>query len=262
MTKIAEHIEQINNSKRKALSIFLTAGYPTKENFVNIALSVLDSGADMLEIGIPFSDPLADGPTIQLSSQQALENGVTLKDVFNYCEKIGSKTDKPLILMGYANPIIKYGIKKFCEDASNNGASGLIVPDVPLEEYESFYTDDFKNFEKILLTTPTSPDERIKEIDQKSEGFVYCVSVTGTTGARNSFNESVLKNLERTYSFITKNKMLIGFGISNPENIKTFFPYCDGVIVGSAVIKKIKEMKSTDEICEFVKLLSDACKIN
>ena len=266
MKKISEHIEQINKSGRKALSIFLTAGFPTKENFVELATTVLENGADMLEIGIPFSDPLADGQIIQSSSQAALENGVTLKDVFHYCEKISAKTDKsrflrdkPLILMGYANPILKYGIKNFCTDAESSGVSGLIVPDVPLEEYESFYNSDFKSLEKILLTTPTSSDERIKEIDQRSEGFVYCVSVTGTTGIKNKFDENVLKNLERTYTIVKKNKMLIGFGISNAENVKTFAPYCDGVIVGSAVIKKISEAKTISEIGGFIKELSDAC---
>ncbi len=260
MIKIAEHIKKINNFEKKALSIFLTAGFPSKENFVEIALLVLESGADMLEIGIPFSDPLADGPIIQASSQHALENGVTLKDVFNYCKKIRAKTNKPLILMGYANPIIKYGIKNFCRDAVNSGAAGLIVPDVPLEEYESFYNGNFNDLEKILLTTPASSDKRIKEIDEKSEGFVYCVSVTGTTGMRKSFDENVLANLKRTYSIISKNKMMIGFGISNPENIKTFSPYCDGVIVGSAVIKKINETKNIDRISGFVRSLSLAAE--
>ena len=259
MKKILDHIEQINKSGRKALSIFLTAGFPAKENFVKLATTVLDSSADMLEIGIPFSDPLADGPVIQASSQTALENGVTLKDVFGYCEMISVKTNKPIVLMGYANPILKYGIKNFCKNAQSSGVSGLIVPDVPLEEYESFYVDDFKNLEKILLTTPTSSDKRIKAIDQQSEGFVYCVSVTGTTGIKSNFDGNVLKNLERTYALVNKNKMLIGFGISNAENVKTFAPYCDGVIVGSAVIKKISEAKSFSEVGEFVKSLSAAC---
>ena len=259
MKKISEHIEQINKSGRKALSIFLTAGFPAKENFVDLALTVLDSGADMLEIGIPFSDPLADGPVIQASSQAALENGVMLKDVFHYCEKINAKTDKPIILMGYANPILKYGIKNFCKDAQSSGVSGLIVPDVPIEEYESFYNDDYKNLEKILLTTPTSSDERIKEIDKRSEGFVYCVSVTGTTGVKSNFNENVLKNLERTYSIVKKNKMMIGFGISNAKSVKALLPHCDGVIVGSALIKKIKDGKSKSELSDFVHSLSNTC---
>jgi tryptophan synthase alpha chain len=261
MTKIAKHIEQINNSGRKALSIYLTAGFPAKENFVDLALNVLDNGADMLELGIPFSDPLADGPVIQASSQAAIENGVSLKDVFYFCEKIKSKTEKPIILMGYANPVVKYGAKSFCKDALDAGAEGLIIPDVPLEEYDSFYSDDFKNFEKILLTTPTSSDERIKTIDNKSEGFVYCVTVTGTTGARDNFRDDTIKNIERTYSLISKNKMMIGFGISKPEHIKTFAPHCDGVIVASALIKKMEENANASSLMEYINSLSEACKI-
>lgn len=259
MTKIEEHITMINKANKKALTIFITAGFPSKINFVDLALSILNSGADILEIGIPFSDSLADGPVIQSSYQTALANRVTINDVFIFCEKIKSKTDKPLILMGDANPIIKFGTKLFCERAFESGVSGLIVPNIPIDEYDSFYSADFNNFEKILLTTPTSTDERIKEIDKKSEGFVYCVSVKGTTGVRNKFDSGVLKNLERTYSLVTKNKMQIGFGISNPENIKTFSPYCDGVIIGSAVVKKIEDDKSGYELPDFISSLGKAC---
>lgn len=262
MINLNEYIASKNNSNRKVLSLFLTAGYPSKETFIDLAVSVMNNGADMMEIGIPFSDPLADGKVIQASSQQALENGVTIKDVFNYCEKIKSKTDKPIVLMGYANPIIRYGVKDFCENAVNCGATGLIVPDVPLDEYESFFTNEFNELEKILLTTPTSPDERIKEIDIKSEGFVYCVSVTGTTGARDSFSADTINNIKRTYSIIKKNKMIIGFGISKPEHIKMFAPYCDGVIVASALLKKINESVNDYSLVEkYINSLSEACNI-
>lgn len=262
MINISEYIQKINNEKRKALSIFLTAGFPTKKAYIEIAKNVLESGADILEIGIPFSDPLADGPVIQASSQIAIEKGISLNDVFETCNELKNFTNKPLILMGYANPIIKHGIKNFCGDAINSGISGLIVPDIPLEEYDSFYTEEFSQLQKILLTTPTSSNERIKKIDEKSEGFVYCVSVTGTTGVRNNFDESTFKNLERTYSTIKKNKMMIGFGISNAENVKSFIPYCDGVIVGSAVIKMILNKKEMKEINSFISSLSNACKFD
>ncbi|MEW6005120.1 MAG: tryptophan synthase subunit alpha [Stygiobacter sp.] len=261
MINISNYIQKINNNNKKALSIFLTAGFPTKKDFVDIAKNVLNSGADMLEIGIPFSDPLADGPVIQYSSQVALENKINLDDVFEICSEISNYTDKPLILMGYANPIIKYGTKKFCKNSVDTGVSGLIVPDVPLEEFDSFYNQDFSQLQKILLTTPTSSNERIKMIDEKSEGFVYCVSVTGTTGVRNTFDETTFKNLNRTYSTLERNKMMIGFGISNAENVKSFIPYCDGVIVGSAVIKMILEKKEMNEINSFISNLSKACKL-
>jgi tryptophan synthase alpha chain len=261
MKNISEYIQSINNSERKVLSVFLTAGFPSKEKFLNYAETILNNGADMLEVGIPFSDPLADGSVIQASSQIALEQGINLDDVFELCDKLKTRTDKPIILMGYANPILKYGTNKFCANAINSGVSGLIIPDVPLEEYDSFYTTEFSSLQKIMLTTPTSSNERIKKIDELSEGFVYCVSVTGTTGTRNNFDETTFKNLERTYSLIKKNKMLIGFGISNAESVKSFIPYCDGVIVGSAVIKLILEKKEMSELNSLISSLSEACKL-
>ena len=261
MKNISEYIQSINNSERKVLSVFLTAGFPSKEKFLNYAETILNNGADMLEVGIPFSDPLADGSVIQASSQIALEQGINLNDVFEICDKLKTRTDKPIILMGYANPIMKYGTNKFCANAINSGVSGLIIPDVPLEEYDSFYTTEFSSLQKIMLTTPTSSNERIKKIDELSEGFVYCVSVTGTTGTRNNFDKTTFKNLERTYSLIKKNKMLIGFGISNAESVKSFIPYCDGVIVGSAVIKLILEKKEMSELNSLISNLSEACKI-
>jgi tryptophan synthase alpha chain len=260
MSFIKNYIEEINNNGRKALSIFLTAGFPNKEKFIDLAVNVLNSGADMLEIGIPFSDPLADGSTIQASSKIALDNGITLKDIFNYCEIISDRTNKPLILMGYANPILKYAVKKFLSDAQNSGAKGIIVPDVPLEEYGSFYGEEKHNLDIILLTTPTSTEERIKEIDKRSKGFVYCVSITGTTGVKNQFSEETLQNIKRTRELITNNKMMIGFGISKVEDVKTFSPFCDGVIVGSAVIKSLLNNENLDETLKLISRLSKACE--
>ena len=259
MSYINNYIDQINKENRKALSIFLTAGFPSKNNFVDLAKSVLDSGADLFELGIPFSDPLADGPTIQASSKAALDNGVTLKDVFQYSHEISSYSPKPIVLMGYANPIKKYGIKNFLTDAYNSGAKGLIVPDIPINEYDSFFECGTEQLEVILLTTPTSPEERIKSIDEKSSGFVYCVSIVGTTGVQDTFSVETIDNIKRTRTIVKKNKMLIGFGISKPEHIKTFSPYCDGVIVASAVIKSILNKESKSETLKIISSLSDAC---
>ncbi|MCX7876497.1 MAG: tryptophan synthase subunit alpha [Melioribacteraceae bacterium] len=259
MINISEYIKTINNNRKKALSIFLTAGFPTKKEFIELAKNVLDNGADLLEIGIPFSDPLADGPIIQASSQIALENKINIDEIFEMCYELKNYSNKPIILMGYANPILKYGSEKFCNNAIRSGVSGLIIPDVPYEEYNSFFTNEFLHLQKILLTTPTSSNERIKKIDELSEGFVYCVSVTGTTGIRNNFDENTFKNLERTYSLIKKNKMMIGFGISNAENVKSLAPYCDGVIVGSAIIKMILNKKEMSEINSFISSLNDSC---
>ena len=239
MSHIKSYINKLNTNNRKALSVFLTAGYPQKNNFLPLAIDILEAGADMLELGIPFSDPIADGPVIQASSQIALENGITIDDTLNYARAIKSKTDKPVILMGYANPLLAYGLSDFITDAKNSGVDGFIVPDVPLEEYHTFWNFDLKALDVILLTTPTSDTSRIHEIDILSSGFVYCVSVIGTTGIRNTFNESNMDNIKRTYQQIENNKMLIGFGISSAQNILDFSPYCDGVIVGSAVVKNI-----------------------
>ncbi len=261
MNNISNRIKNVNDNGAKALSIFLTAGYPDKDSFVDLALKVYDAGADMIELGIPFSDPLADGPVIQKSYEVALTNGVDVKYVLNTASEIKKKNNKPLILMGSANPIAKYGIDNFINDARNSGVDGLIVPDVPLEEYDDFFADKFNDFEIILLTTPTSPEERIKEIDKKSSGFLYCVSVTGITGIRQSFGEEVKKNLERTYKLISKNKMMIGFGISSPENIKEYKDFTDGFIVGSAVVKSLSEddIDNYSKTTELIKLLSKAC---
>jgi len=262
MNRIKDRIQKLNQTKRKALSIFLTAGFPNPDNFVALALNILDAGADMLEIGIPFSDPIADGPVIQKSSMAALARGISLATVFRYVEAIKHQTDKPLILMGYANPIQHYGLQYFLDDACAAGADGIIIPDIPLEEYHDFWQHKESGLSRILLTTPTSPAARIKEIDKTSEGFVYCVSVTGTTGMQKGFSDAVLKNLARTYQLISENKMMIGFGISGPEDINQFAPYCDGVIVGSAVINHLsaEERPGFNKTCSFVKTLSEACQ--
>jgi tryptophan synthase alpha chain len=262
MSKISRYLNKVNEQNKKALAVFLTAGFPEKHTFIDLALRTFDSGADLLEIGIPFSDPIADGPIIQKSSQIALENGVTLSSVLTYSEQIKAKTDKPIILMGYANPIMHFGLEEFLNQAINSGVNGLIVPDIPIEEYDDFWSNNNNDIDKILLTTPTSPVERIKSIDQKSNGFVYCVSVTGTTGMNQEFEEDSLNNLKRTYNLIEKNKMLIGFGISGPDVIKKFSPHCDGVIVGSAVIKKLLSENDNNypETCRFIKSLSLSCQ--
>ncbi len=239
MSKIKSYIELINQQQRKALSVFLPAGYPLPADFTSLAVDVLDRGADMLEIGIPFSDPIADGPIIQQASQKMLEAGINLSQIFKYAGQIRSKTEKPLILMGYANTVYRYGLKKFIDDSYNSGINGLIIPDIPLEEYDTFWGRRPEDLDIILLTTPTSGKERIRAIDNRSSGFVYCVSITGTTGMQNQFNSQTLVDIQRTYRLLSKNKMLIGFGIFGAADVRRFAPYCDGVIVGSAVIRAL-----------------------
>lgn len=237
MSIISNYIKRKNDAGEKVLSIFLTSGFPDKNNFVKLALDVLNAGADMLEIGFPFSDPLADGPIIQLSSQEALKNGINLQNTFKYVTQIRESTDKPIILMGYANPVLSYGITRFADEVKNSGTNGIIIPDVPIDEYDNFFNNSFNEIDTILLVTPTTNEERVKEIDNKSSGFVYCVSVSGTTGLHNQ--DKSIEFIQRNQKLVTKNKMLVGFGISNEEDARKYIPYCDGVIVGSAVIKSL-----------------------
>jgi tryptophan synthase alpha chain len=263
MSYISAHIEKINKLNRKVLSIFITAGFPVKKNFVGLMEDLLQAGADLLELGIPFSDPIADGPVIQQSSQIALNNGMNLATIFSYCEQIKKLTKKPLILMGYSNPLIKYGLGNFINNAYNSGVDGLIIPDVPLEEYGKFWGESNPPMDIIMLTTPTSSEDRIRRIDSLSSGFVYCVSVTGTTGITDTFNSETIINLDRTYNLVDKNKMLIGFGISKPDDIVKFSPYCDGIIVGSAIIRSLLGEKEKDyrKTINFVKTLSTSCQM-
>jgi tryptophan synthase alpha chain len=237
MLSISDYIKKTNNTGEKILSIFLTSGFPDKNRFAELAIEVLESGADMLEIGFPFSDPLADGPTIQYSSYQALKNGINIETTFDYVKEIRKRSDKPLILMGYANPVLSYGIYNFADEAKSAGVNGVIIPDIPIDEYDNFFNGAFNGLEKILLTTPTTSEDRIKKIDEMSEGFVYYVSMTGTTGKHIKHSDEIMNPLKKTYSLIRKNKMLIGFGISSPDDVNILVPYCAGVIVGSAVIK-------------------------
>ncbi len=256
MSIIKSTIEELNSRNEKVLSVFLTAGFPTVNKYVDIMSGIIESGGDIIEVGIPFSDPLADGSIIQKSSHIALENGVTLKEVFYFTEAIRKKYRTPIILMGYANPILRYGLESFFADAKNSGADGVIIPDVPLEEYDSFFPDDKKNLDVIMLSTPASGEDRLKLIDEKSEGFVYCVSVLGTTGMRKEFSEEQLIVLQNTRKKIVNNKMMVGFGISSEANVRQVAPYCDGVIVGSVVVKSLMD-SGDDDLKKTYRLVAD-----
>lgn len=268
MSFISDYISDKNKNNEKILSVFLTAGFPDKNNFPELAVKVLEAGADMLEIGFPFSDPLADGPVIQHSSQKALEDGINLHTVFSYVKEIRKASNKPLILMGYANPVLTYGVKHFADDCKSAGVNGVIIPDVPIEEYDSFFSSSnssannyFEGLDKILLVTPTTLNKRIRLIDEKSSGFVYCVSVSGTTGIRDHHKTGGIDFVKRSQSVIKKNKILVGFGIATGEDAKAFTPYCDGVIVGSAVIKSLMNDDNSYSITlALVKELKQALK--
>lgn len=258
MSLINKKIESVNAKGEKALTVFLTAGFPNPQKFVDLVLAVEKAGADLIEIGLPFGDSLADGPVVQSSYVEALKYKINLVKTFAFISDIKTKTDIRIVLMSSSNPILNFGKEKFCLEAKKAKVDGLIIPDVPLEEYDDFFTSDFDQFDKILLTTPTSSEERIKNIDEKSSGFLYCVSVVGTTGVRNKFDEYVLQNLDRTYKIASKNKMQIGFGISSGEDVKIFSPYCDGVIVGSAIIKSLSN--DDDNFSKTIELVKELKK--
>lgn len=261
MSRIRERITSLNEKNEKALTIFLTAGFPNIENFVELALSIEKAGADILEIGLPFGDSLADGPVIQSSYTVALKNNVNLLTTFNLISEIRKKSDIPIVIMSSSNPVLAFGKKKFVQYCINAKVDGIIIPDIPLEEYDDFYKNEFKEIDKILLTTPTSSQKRISAIDNKSSGFVYCVSVVGTTGVREKFDNYVFENLKRTYSIVKNNKMQIGFGISTAEDVKKFSPFCDGVIVGSVIVRTLSnDDKNFTKTIELVKELKRAAK--
>ncbi|MEQ8525517.1 tryptophan synthase subunit alpha [Gracilimonas sp.] len=228
----------------KLMSLFLSAGFPDLESSVDLILGLEQNGADMIELGIPFSDPLADGPTIQYSSDVAIKNGITMNKIFGMVKEVREHSEIPIILMGYMNPILRYGIKEFCQKAEEAGVDGLIIPDIPIEEggiIEHQAIDS--NLSLIYLVAPNTSDKRMQQADEKSEGFVYCVSVTGVTGARDGeeVSKSVNRFIERVRSNITKNPVMVGFGIKSYKDAVDIASNADGFIVGSALIDTIKK---------------------
>jgi len=249
-------IEQLFNIKPKnILSVYFTAGYPELNNTNEIIYYLQESGVDLIEIGMPFSDPLADGPIIQDSSKKAIENGMNLKLLFEQLNEIKSKIKIPLILMGYLNPIIQYGEKTFIEDCKKTGIDGLIIPDMPFEYYEEHLKAecDRHSIKNILLITPETSNERIRLIDSRSTGFIYAVSSNSITGSDKKF-QNQQTYFERIQSLNLKNKILIGFGIKNRENFETACKYSSGGIIGSSFIECLTENGvSENSISSFVK---------
>ncbi|MFU8813425.1 MAG: tryptophan synthase subunit alpha, partial [Balneolaceae bacterium] len=228
----------------KIMSLFITAGYPDLDATVDLILGFEKNGADMIELGMPFSDPLADGPTIQYASNVAIENGITMKKIFDMVREIRKSSEIPIILMGYINPVFRYGIERFCSDAEESGVDGLIIPDAPLEE-SSIISEaaDQHGLEMIYLVAPNSTDQRMRKVDEQSRGFVYCVSVTGVTGARSGEEvaRSVQRFIGRVKENVTNNPKLVGFGIKNHEDALAISADVDGFIVGSALVDQIRE---------------------
>ena len=235
-------IDKTLKEKDNILSIYFTAGYPHLKSTNEIIKNLVSAGTDMIEIGLPFSDPLADGETIQMSSKIALDNGMSTKILFDQLKGIRNHVNIPLIIMGYFNPIFQFGVEEFCKNCNEIGIDGLIIPDLPIDIYLSKYKLIFekKQLQNIFLITPQTSDERIKYIDKNSAGFIYVVSSSSITGSTNKFNENSLNYFRRLEKMKLSTPKIIGFGISNNENFSIASKYSKGCIVGSAFIKYLQ----------------------
>jgi tryptophan synthase alpha chain len=223
------------------LNMYCTAGYPHLDSTEPVMLSLQESGADIIELGIPYSDPIADGPIIQQSNMQALANGISIKKIFSQLQNVKDQLHIPVILMGYLNPVMQYGIENFCTDAAAAGVSGIILPDLPMYEYEHFYKKVFEDngLHCIFLISPQTSPERIKKADELSRGFLYAVSSSATTGKQTDFaaQESYFKKIKKMQ---LKNPVLIGFGIKDKSTFDMACEYASGAIIGSAYIKALE----------------------
>lgn len=249
-------INQMLNQDKKLLSIYYTAGFPQLEDTVPILEQLQEADVDMIELGLPFSDPLADGPTIQESSTQALRNGMTTDKLFTQLEGIRARIHVPLIVMGYFNPMMQYGVERFCKRCQEVGIDGLIIPDLPADVYHTQYQSLFQQYGllNMFLITPQTPDERIRYIDQVSEGFIYMVSSAATTGAQGSFGDTQQHYFQRIADMKLQSKFLVGFGISNAETYQSAVAHSQGAIIGSAFIKHL-EANGNQSVQAFVKTI-------
>ena len=259
MNRIRETFAKLGKEGKKALIIYITAGYPDLDSTAEIAEAVCSAGADIIELGIPFSDPLADGPTIQESSLQALRNKTDFKGVFNAVKTIRKKTAVPLVFMSYYNPVYAYGIERLAKKMRETGIDGIIVPDLPVEECRELKSACRENnIALILLAASNTPDERLKMIAAGTSGFIYCLSHLGVTGAQSGLQSGADEFIGRLRE-ITVKPLAVGFGVSKPGHVSIINSYADGAIVGSAVIEVIKKNSGKKDLAkktsDFVKRL-------
>ena len=247
-------ISQLFQEKKNVLSIYFTAGFPALNDTVTIIKSLEDSGVDLIEVGMPYSDPLADGPVIQQSSQKAIQNGMTLKVLFEQLKNIRKDVNIPLILMGYFNPVLQFGIDNFCKACREVGIDGLIVPDLPMDEYLDMYKPlfDAHGLSNIFLITPQSSTDRIKKVDEVSNSFIYMVSSAATTG-KNTQMDAAIPYFERIQALKLQNPSMVGFGIADNVAYNTACKYANGAIIGTAFIRAIEQSKTLEaDIRKFV----------
>ena len=247
-------IDKKFQENKKLLSIYFSAGHPNLEDTVPILKNLQNAGVDMVEIGLPFSDPLADGPTIQESSTKALQNGMTTEKLFSQLDNIREQIDIPLILMGYFNPMMQYGIEKFCQRCEAIGIDGLIIPDLPVDVYHEEYKNLFEQHGlfNMFLITPQTPEERIRYIDNVSNGFIYMVSSASVTGAKNTFGQTQTDYFDRIAKMNLNTPTVVGFGISNAVTYQAATTHSKGAIIGSAFIQFL-ENEGVHKIGEFIR---------
>jgi len=264
VTRIDQVFKRLKAKGEKALIPFITAGDPDLATTKALALTMAAKGADLLELGIPFSDPLADGPTIQAASNRAVQGGIHLQEVLKLAGEVRRETDIPLILMGYYNPILQYGLERTAREAAVLGVDGFIIPDLPPEEAGPWRVAAAKaGVAAIFLAAPTSGAERIKHLGQLTKGFLYYVSVTGITGARTALPPDLVTALKEVRSLV-KCPLAVGFGISTPEQVKWLAPYVDGVVVGSAIVQRVARLKGQElikEVGDFIAALKAPLRV-
>jgi tryptophan synthase alpha chain len=270
-TRITAVFERARNADRGVLIPYFMCGYPTKQQSIELILAAAEMGADIIELGMPFSDPLADGATIQHAGHIALERGMTIHGCFEIAYEITNKCDVPLVLMGYYNPMLAYGLDAFCEKAAASGVCGLIVPDLPPEEAEPLQSQALKyGLSLIFLVSPSSMDIRITHIAERASSghgsFLYCVALNGVTGARATLPGDLQTFIRRVYGYTKEHGLpiAVGFGISTPEHVREVVSYADGVVVGSAVVKVIDEhaldeSKQVEAVKSYILSLHEAC---
>ncbi|MFA5038421.1 MAG: tryptophan synthase subunit alpha [Candidatus Omnitrophota bacterium] len=242
MNRIESVFRKLKKQGRKALIPFVTAGYPDLGATEELVLAMERAGADLIELGIPFSDPVADGPVIQMSSFEALKTGTTLKKILDSVRRLRRKTQIPLLAMTYFNPVLQYGPDRFISQASRAGLDGVIIPDLPPEEEGDFLREAARQgLAVIFFVAPTTPADRARRLIRKARGFIYFVSLAGVTGVRQSLPADLKARLAETKKIAGSLPVCVGFGVSTARQVQELSPYCDGVIVGSAVVKKIKD---------------------
>ncbi len=263
MNRIEAKFKEVKKKKRVALIPFITVGDPNLETTEALVPEMERRGADIVELGVPFSDPIADGPTIQEADIRSLKHRTSLKDALDLVKELRKKTEIPLVLMTYYNLLYNYGIERFVTQAKGNGVDGVIAADLPVEEASELKRYARRsNLDTIFLASPTSPPQRLKLIAKESKGFIYYVSLTGVTGVRKKLAEGLVFSLKRLKR-LTEKPIAVGFGISKPEHIRKIKRYADGAVVGSAIISVIgKNLKSKDlvqKVGDFVQRLAQAC---